>query len=316
VPKNDAAARESVTRERRFSFNGGEKMKRDERCRPKIEMKLESGNLEMPPKFHDSFLEELEAFKSILIQTQPRREQLGKESREIGGGNTELDTAIPGEAIDTSKPTSSIGCLPEKSLRAPSKPESHIGEYIWQTLEIREIIREGRSETVYCATDHSTQTQYAVKAFSKIGPDGAPLDQKQLKRQYQEIRLHFQASTHPNIASLFKIIDDTFCTYALLQYCPDGDLFTSIAELGRYVGNDSLIRTTILQLLSAVQHCHRLGIYHRDLKPENILVDRSQVLLTDFGIATTEPESANDRFGSMYCMSPRESAFITCCYVY
>jgi len=80
-------------------------------------------------------------------------------------------------------------------------------------------------------------------------------------------------------------MDDPECIYILLQYCPDGDLFSNITEMGRFVGNDYLIRVTFLQLLSAVQHCHKLGIYHRDLKPENILLDGTQVFLADFGLA-------------------------------
>ena len=27
------------------------------------------------------------------------------------------------------------------------------------------------------------------------------------------------------------------------------------------------------QILDAVDHCHKNGVYHRDLKPENILID-------------------------------------------
>ena len=27
------------------------------------------------------------------------------------------------------------------------------------------------------------------------------------------------------------------------------------------------------QIIDAVDHCHKNGVYHRDLKPENILID-------------------------------------------
>jgi serine/threonine protein kinase len=92
----------------------------------------------------------------------------------------------------------------------------------------------------------------------------------------------------------------------VLDFCPEGDLFSNITERGRYVGNDMLVRRAFLQILDAVEHCHRLGIYHRDLKPENILVSNAgnQVLLADFGSATMTPVSEGRGCGSMFYTSP------------
>jgi serine/threonine protein kinase len=171
---------------------------------------------------------------------------------------------------------------------------------------LRSILGTGAYGVVYSAYDTAADTWYAVKALSKTNANGEPLDRRQREFQTREIQLHYAASAHPNIVSMLKIVDDTDCTYVILEYCPEGDLFSNITEKGRYVSNDALVQKAFLQILNAVEHCHRLGIYHRDLKPENILVSNSgsDVLLADFGLATTDSESEDHGCGSTFYMSP------------
>ncbi|KAH9444250.1 hypothetical protein Pst134EA_032450 [Puccinia striiformis f. sp. tritici] len=61
-----------------------------------------------------------------------------------------------------------------------------------------------------------------------------------------------------------------------------------------------------MQIIEAVQFCHRLGISHRDLKPENILCKKQgdDVVLADFGLATAEKTSSDFGCGSTFYMSP------------
>lgn len=199
----------------------------------------------------------------------------------------------------------------QQARRIPPTPESRIGIFLGQYLELKTILGTGAYGVVYSAFDHLTRTWYAVKALSKSNANGEPLDKRQREFQSREIRLHYMASAHPNIVSVLKIVDDPDCTYVVLDFCPEGDLFSNITERGRYVGNDVLVRQAFLQILDAVEHCHRLGIYHRDLKPENILVSNAgnQVLLADFGLATMTPVSEDHGCGSTFYMSPGRLPF-------
>jgi serine/threonine protein kinase len=158
---------------------------------------------------------------------------------------------------------------------------------------------------VYTAVDRNG-TRYAVKTLSKYNADGSPLDRRQIAFQQRELRLHYLASAHPNVVSMLKIVDDPDCTYVVLEYCPEGDLFYNITERGQYVGKDDLAKSVFLQILDAVEHCHTLGIYHRDLKPENILVSNqgATVKLADFGLATSTDRSEDYGCGSTFYMSP------------
>ncbi|KAJ5888080.1 hypothetical protein N7495_008121 [Penicillium taxi] len=180
-------------------------------------------------------------------------------------------------------------------------PEDRLGFILANRLELTGILGVGAYGVVYTAVDIHTNVSYAVKALNKTG-----LDPRQLKYQQREIRLHHLASQHSNVVSLVRIMDSVDCTYVVMEFCPEGDLFTSITDKGNFVGNDLLVKRVFLQLLDAVQFCHTLGIYHRDLKPENVLVtDHGMtVKLADFGLATTEYFTTDFGCGSTFYMSP------------
>jgi serine/threonine protein kinase len=186
------------------------------------------------------------------------------------------------------------------------RPESRIGHYLDGHLQLQRVLGVGAYGVVYSAVDIYDHTPYAIKALSKVGPSGLPLDDAQKKFQAREISLHARARQHPNIVSLVEILDGPDCVYVVMEYCPEGDLFASITEKHNYVGDDALAKQVFLQLLDAVQFCHNIGIYHRDLKPENVLVcnNGQTVKLADFGLATTEEFTTDFGCGSTFYMSP------------
>lgn len=180
-------------------------------------------------------------------------------------------------------------------------PEDRLGFLLANRLELTGILGVGAYGVVYSAIDIQTNIPYAVKALNKNG-----LDPRQRKFQQREIKLHHLASHHPNVVSLVRIMDSHDCTFVVLEFCPEGDLFSNITERGHFVGNDFLAKRAFLQVLDAVEFCHSIGIYHRDLKPENILVtDHGMtVKLADFGLATTDYYTSDFGCGSTFYMSP------------
>ncbi|KAL4873455.1 hypothetical protein BDV12DRAFT_160030 [Aspergillus spectabilis] len=180
-------------------------------------------------------------------------------------------------------------------------PEDRLGLLLANRLELTSILGVGAYGVVYTAVDIHTDVMYAVKALNKVG-----LDPRQLKFQQREIKLHHMASQHPNVVSLVRIMDSPDCTYVVIEFCPEGDLFSSITDKSHFIGNDPLVKRVFLQILDAVHYCHALGIYHRDLKPENILVTDQglTVKLADFGLATTDYLTSDFGCGSTFYMSP------------
>ena len=191
---------------------------------------------------------------------------------------------------------------PPSPGRVPVRcPEDRLGQILAGRLELTGILGVGAYGVVYTAVDLQTNTPYAVKALSKVG-----LNPRQRKILQREIQLHHHASHHPNVVSLVKILDDVDCTFVVIEFCPEGDLFSNITERGHYIGNDPLARRIFLQVLDAVDYCHSINVYHRDLKPENILVTDGGMTakLADFGLATTEIATADYGCGSTFYMSP------------
>ena len=180
-------------------------------------------------------------------------------------------------------------------------PEARIGWVLDGRLQLKSILGVGAYGVVYTALDIPSNALYAVKALSKYG-----MDARQRSFQEREIRLHAAASRHPNVASLYRILETEDCTYVVMEYCPEGDLFANITEKGQFVGSDPLAKHAFLQILDAVQFCHNIGIYHRDLKPENILVQDhgNTVKLADFGLATMDCVTLDFGCGSTFYMSP------------
>ncbi|KAF7347124.1 Serine/threonine protein kinase [Mycena venus] len=173
------------------------------------------------------------------------------------------------------------------------------------SLELVEVLGVGGYGVVYRAieTNSPVPRQYAVKC---LGNSQMTVTPRQRQLHVREIALHQLASAHPNVVNLQRVAEEGTYTYIIMDFAPDGNLFSQILYDCRYLGNTRLIRHIFDQLLDAVEYCHSLGIYHRDLKLENVLCFDGgyRIAITDFGLATTEKLSEEFRTGSTYYMSP------------
>jgi len=167
-------------------------------------------------------------------------------------------------------------------------------------LRIVDVLGKGAYGQVYLGRHEDKNELYAIKSLHHTS--------KQRALERMEIGLHARLTGHPNIIQLKRVIRDQELdwTHVVLEYGPEGDLFSAITERDLYAGNHPLIRRVFLQLLDAVSYCHDNHVYHRDLKPENILVFEGgrTVKLADFGLATTSTISQDFGCGSTFYYSP------------
>lgn len=111
------------------------------------------------------------------------------------------------------------------------------------------------------------------------------IDQVNNLREIQALR---RLSPHAHIITLEEVLyDQPTGRLALVFELMDANLYELIRGRRHYL-NAQLIQSYMHQLLLALDHMHRKGIFHRDIKPENILIENKSDMnrglkLADFG---------------------------------
>ena len=99
----------------------------------------------------------------------------------------------------------------------------------------------------------------------------------------REIQALQRLSPHPNIINLYEVLyDKPTGRLALVFELMDMNIYEMIRGRRHYLPAKR-IKSYTEQLLMAIDHMHRNGIFHRDIKPENILIKGDLIKLADFG---------------------------------
>ena len=109
----------------------------------------------------------------------------------------------------------------------------------------------------------------------------------------REIQALQRLSSHAHIVKMHEVLyDKPTGRLALVFELMELNIYELIRGRREFLSTP-LVQSYSHQLLSALDHMHRLGIFHRDIKPENILVSGKTLKLADFGscrgIASKQP---------------------------
>lgn len=130
---------------------------------------------------------------------------------------------------------------------------------------------------------------YAVKEFrGRSSSETKDEYEKKIKSEYTVAK----SLNHPNIVETIRLCTDRGRWNHVMEYCPDGDLFTLVQKKylkstpGASVDERKKDRQCLFkQLIHGIHYLHSHGIAHRDIKLENLLLTNdSQLKITDFGV--------------------------------
>ncbi|MEU1076008.1 MULTISPECIES: protein kinase [unclassified Streptomyces] len=159
-----------------------------------------------------------------------------------------------------------------------------------------EQLGRGGMGTVWRAQDQVLNREVAVK---ELTVSGLPHEELAVlhTRMEQEARAAARVK-HPGVVTVFDVLEEDGRPWIVMELIDGQSLADVIATEGTLLPRDAA--RLGVQLLSALDRAHQLGVLHRDVKPANVLLERGgRVVLTDFGIAVMGGSSGLTRTGDV-----------------
>mmetsp|Transcript_59397 Transcript_59397/g.141674 ORF Transcript_59397/g.141674 Transcript_59397/m.141674 type:complete len:645 (+) Transcript_59397:47-1981(+) len=185
---------------------------------------------------------------------------------------------------------------------ADSLPDPEKGECPWgcsaDDFERLAELGAGSCGTVTKVSHKFTGEVFALKTIQRQ----LVQDNKLQEHVAREVATQ-QKLKHPNIVRLCEYFEDSDQIYLLLEFAPEGSLFSKIRAQNCIAHAEAA--SIFVDVTSALIHLHRHGIAHRDLKPENVLLFPDRAKLADFGWCAELTRDGRKTFcGTMDYLSP------------
>ncbi|KAI7903628.1 kinase-like domain-containing protein [Cokeromyces recurvatus] len=220
---------------------------------------------------------------------------------------------------NSSPPDSPHPTQKRKHLRPPSVVVETLGATTSETKEglrkinnylLKKEIGRGAFGTVHLGIDENTNTEYAIKEFSKsrlrkkeqmdlfrngrgrgrmmMGVNRRPkVSDNPLDLVRGEVAV-LKKLNHPNIVRLYEVLDDpsSDSLYMVFEMMHKGTLMNiEMGKVAKPYSNEEA-RRYFKEIMLGIEYLHANDIVHRDIKPDNLLLSKDDVLkIVDFGVS-------------------------------
>ena len=154
---------------------------------------------------------------------------------------------------------------------------------IWDTYSRGRVLGEGVTGKVYELVNKTTGDRFALKTIDKHLVQASMIDT--LKDEIEMLK----ELNSPHIIKLYETFHEPGAIHMVQELAGGGELFDHLENQpdGHYTVHRAAI--VIRTMLSAIAHCHEIGIVHRDLKLENFVFESNDseagMKLIDFGLS-------------------------------
>ncbi|MFF3874960.1 protein kinase [Streptomyces sp. NPDC001978] len=177
--------------------------------------------------------------------------------------------------------------MPQQNTASPDAGAERLVAGRYRLLS---VLGEGGMGTVWRARDEVLQREVAVKEVR--APVGLAV--AQVERMYTRLEREAWAAARISargVVTVHDVATDDGRPWIVMEFVRGRSLADVIGSQGVLTPREAA--RIGAEVLAALRAAHGAGVLHRDVKPANVLLaDDGRVVLTDFGIATVEGDSA------------------------